>query len=287
VSQSLEKRFEWLVPGNPSKDGEGGSNNGARTGTASAHDYLEKIFQIPFWLKPMEVETCTGLLKGLTRTATMKPDEAAARPENPPAGEGTSQTPAANGTGHVGTEAGSENSQQASGQQSQSGSDEIKKNPPPVMEGKPKADEIEISPKSLELEERELQTMEQLAPLLGRSPRAVKRFVNCYRLIKVSLTADNWKRFFGDENLYVYVLTLLAVVTGAPAICGELFRSLREVTTIADLIPMIEENRSRESNREWLRAEEVLMKGGLEIAKLKEALPLVERYSFKRVEPVG
>lgn len=41
---------------------------------------------------------------------------------------------------------------------------------------------------NLDVREIELQTIDDLSPLLGRSPRALKRFVNVYRLIKARLT---------------------------------------------------------------------------------------------------
>jgi hypothetical protein len=33
---------------------------------ATPHDYLEKIFQIPFWLRPMNATSCIEFLDGLT-----------------------------------------------------------------------------------------------------------------------------------------------------------------------------------------------------------------------------
>ena len=59
--------------------------------------------------------------------------------------------------------------------------------------------------------------MEELMPLTGRSPRALKRYVNVYRLIKVRWpdTAD----FMLEEPPiapYRAVLFLLALAIGAP-----------------------------------------------------------------------
>ena len=59
--------------------------------------------------------------------------------------------------------------------------------------------------------------MDDLAPLLGRSPRALKRFVNTYRLIKVR-AIDPVAMFRDDPPIAAYraVLFLLALCTGAP-----------------------------------------------------------------------
>jgi hypothetical protein len=59
--------------------------------------------------------------------------------------------------------------------------------------------------------------MDELAPLLGRSPRALKRYVNTYRLIKVR-AVDPVALFRDDPPIAPYraILFLLALCTGAP-----------------------------------------------------------------------
>lgn len=61
--------------------------------------------------------------------------------------------------------------------------------------------------------------MHELAPLIGRSPRATKRFVNSYRLLKASLTDGDRQRFQiveGALGPLAVPLLMLAVVTGVP-----------------------------------------------------------------------
>ena len=41
-------------------------------GNASAHDYVEKIFQVPFWLKPMTPDASRRLVKGLLKGSVQK-----------------------------------------------------------------------------------------------------------------------------------------------------------------------------------------------------------------------
>src|SRR5205823_5849171 len=48
---------------------------------------------------------------------------------------------------------------------------------------------VTLDLESLEILKAELEYITKLAPVLGRSPRALKRFVNVYRLIKVGLFA--------------------------------------------------------------------------------------------------
>ncbi|MBJ7418503.1 MAG: hypothetical protein JHC88_24130, partial [Niveispirillum sp.] len=55
VEQSLERTYAGMLKG---KGGQGGE-------VASPRDYLEKIFQIPFWVEPMDGEACSRFLTGL------------------------------------------------------------------------------------------------------------------------------------------------------------------------------------------------------------------------------
>jgi hypothetical protein len=69
--------------------------------------------------------------------------------------------------------------------------------------------------------------MESLAPLLGRSPRALKRFVNTYRLIKARL-GDPVS--FGIQRHPIRhddaVMLLLAAATGSPRLGPRLLDAL-------------------------------------------------------------
>ncbi|HEY9249317.1 MAG TPA: hypothetical protein VIO38_09310, partial [Rariglobus sp.] len=56
-----------------------------------------------------------------------------------------------------------------------------------------------------------------LALLIGRSPRAAKRFVNTYRVIRASL-AESQRHTFEQERGYEALLFLLALNTGAPSL---------------------------------------------------------------------
>ena len=106
-------------------------------------------------------------------------------------------------------------------------------------EESPPPPEEELAPESLEIREAELRFMETLAPLLGRSPRALKRFVNVYRLIKARLTPSEWRVFLQPRAGladYRAVLFLLAVDTGAPMVARALFAALREVAPAGDLV---------------------------------------------------
>src|SRR5262249_52683073 len=84
--------------------------------------------------------------------------------------------------------------------------------------------------KILEIGPDEKRFIENLAPILDPSPRALKRFVNVYRLLKASLSPDEQRGFTeGDAPLdapYKKVLLLLAIANGLPSLSTTLFRRL-------------------------------------------------------------
>ena len=70
ISRSLETRYRELLRA----DGDGEASALARTfGTARSEDYLEKIFQIPLWLRPMEPGDVRRMVRGLLRGIEKKP----------------------------------------------------------------------------------------------------------------------------------------------------------------------------------------------------------------------
>ena len=108
--------------------------------------------------------------------------------------------------------------------------------------GSPPA-EPQTNPEALLFRPHELHFMEAMAPVMGASPRAVKRFVNVYRLLKVVGEASQPDAFVSDAEgaTFQQVILVLAIVTGLPAIAPELCRSLVDpgnaTKTLATLLP--------------------------------------------------
>ena len=72
-----------------------------------------------------------------------------------------------------------------------------------------------------------MDSIQELKRLTGRSPRAVKRFVNVYRLIR--LTGDELDRFLGragNRPEYHAVLVLLTLVNSLPTCAQKLLADL-------------------------------------------------------------
>src|SRR5260370_27837328 len=78
----------------------------------------------------------------------------------------------------------------------------------------------------MELTSKELECFDELAPLLGRSPRALKRFLNIYRLLRSKAYFDGFVEDRGPISDYRVVAFLLAVITSHPENAYALFSEL-------------------------------------------------------------
>lgn len=164
---------------------------------ASPHDYLEKIFQIPFWINPLVTEARMRIVRGLMGDSVVDTGESEGRSGRPTGEAGTTGASAATG----------------SGRGRRSLAKDLKTN---------------FKPKSLAIEPEELRFIDDLQLLLGESPRSVKRFVNVYRLIKaIALTFD--PDFNRDDAFAPYKLNLflLCITTGLPALSRQFYRALQ------------------------------------------------------------
>jgi hypothetical protein len=120
----------------------------------------------------------------------------------------------------------------------------------------------ELAPAGLVLDPVESTFMQSLAPLLGRSPRAAKRYVNVYRLIRAGIPEDRLSAFLGSEGSpgpYRAVLFLLAVVVGAPGAAEPLFRQLRgaEGRDLAALIDSASQQAADGAAADWERVRQM------------------------------
>jgi hypothetical protein len=175
-------------------------------GSASAHDYLEKIFQIPFWLDQLDPARASAMLRGLAAVAPRQrwagpdnapPDQAGPGPADPgdPGVAPTTSAPATSPSGNQ-----------------------------PVDFRQVR----ELNPLGLQLYDAEVGAMERLAPVIGRSPRTVKRFVNVYRLIKVRAAEPlDFVDPGRPDSDHLVVAYLLAEVTGRRAGAAALFEQIR------------------------------------------------------------
>jgi KAP family P-loop domain/Clp amino terminal domain, pathogenicity island component len=191
--------------------------------------YLEKIFQIPFMLRPMTLTQHEDLVDmllapppesggrpaGRTPLATDNRSdngrpEVSANPDALDAPETTGETEQvqgqAGGTSAVVTVAPSSSAGR------RTAADVV---PPPL----PRPQALEVSS-----EERELLGM---AGVIVPTPRAVKRLVNIYRMLRVSVPADEVQAFMPEgEGEYQVVVLLVAILVGRPAEACQIFAKL-------------------------------------------------------------
>jgi hypothetical protein len=198
LSQSLQSHYGALL----------GSDNGYTRNSSSLRatpqDYLEKIFQIPFWVSPLGDQARLRIIQGMVTDsrAQQPPDQ-----EKIPTAEGATPT---DGSSKPDREAQPSSTLDLSFLQ-------------PMQVYDPQA-ETNPNPPGLKILDPELQFMADLRALLGETPRSVKRFVNVYWLMK-SIALSQVDDFISTEPFAGYrrVQFLLAILTGLPTLAHELF----------------------------------------------------------------
>ena len=170
------------------------------TTPSTPQDYLEKIFQIPFYLRPISGRGYRNMIDGLTSPDLDlgTPSSGGTEAEQPVGGHNAEQQPSVPGVLNVRRP------------------DTEKTNSTSASE---RSDvRIKINPEKLKFRQWEVNDMKRLARIF-RTPRAVKRFVNTYRLIRVSIPEVDMIDFIGSASVpgnYRRAQILLAVVCGYP-----------------------------------------------------------------------
>ena len=225
----------WLlrsVQGHYSRFFSAGESAGAdpedvRHWSSTPQNYLEKIFQIPFTLRPMDGRGFASLIGSLVPVGGDEGvgDGAKARRPyraEPSAADSSPESETEDGT-HVTGEPRRSAAPQAAGAGAATPVGEARDGT--ASEAPPAT---EPPPRSLGVERWERAFMQDLAPLIP-SPRAAKRFVNLYRFIRAGTGEARLDAFRGtaaEPGEHRVVALLLAVVTGYPAQAEALFRAL-------------------------------------------------------------
>ncbi|MCP3690257.1 MAG: hypothetical protein GY784_17785 [Gammaproteobacteria bacterium] len=162
---------------------------------ATSQDYLEKIFQIPFWVRPLSNDArkniVTGLLRGnLEHTATTH--------------EGDDQ-----------------NQDLTLGEEEKAilASLDLRMSPPA------------LDAATLTVTQQELEFLDKLSPLMGDTPRSVKRFVNLYQLVRIVYRSIAHQQPCGnvvpDNERLAF---MLAIGDGLPHLTPELITAISKAT---------------------------------------------------------
>ncbi|MCL4298023.1 MAG: hypothetical protein KJ077_19930 [Anaerolineae bacterium] len=212
LSQSLQAHYQNLLMAAHRRDGLELSEGFGRM--ASPQDYLEKIFQIPFWVRPLPDKARIRIVQGLVAESMVSPSAESMEGDKMQSGTGQ------NGKSDQGIT-------KVEGERTTVHGEASERRRPLNLSA-----ETDLKPQGLDIEAIELEFMDELRSLLGETPRSVKRFVNVYRLIK-AVSLDQMAKFVEDkpDADFKLVLFLLAVLTGLPAISREFFRLLRAERT--------------------------------------------------------
>ena len=235
VRHALRKHYPEMLDEDP-EEKQNGKKEGRWTRAATPRDYVEKIFQIPFWLKPMEPGDSEKLFKGLIPDQQLAPApteqnrDAQTTPARQPAKSDTALTESSTAEPSDKKEITEREIEQAK----TIVSDSSVKVQPGQSKGEDanvhEADEFDLSPASLLLDVNERNLMIALGTVIGKSPRTVKRFVNIYRIIKAGLGAQRLATFMGTSGRkaeYPAVLVLLSVAHGQPELTPIFFQALK------------------------------------------------------------
>jgi hypothetical protein len=185
-------------------------------------NYLEKIFQIPYTLRPMSSDGFIRLVndlsgakaerstaEGLSVRSTKSSPRASVSPSPSPPAAGSPYSSPSMPSGIVTSPTSSPGISRARSESLGAAVDEF----------------FDVNPAALELDERERLFMPRLYNLIP-TPRAVKRFVNVYRLVRASIADEHELNWFLDGGEFMAVQIMLALVTGVPAEAAEILREL-------------------------------------------------------------
>ena len=297
VVRSLEARYRELLRSDGNPPDQATLNEFRELfGNASAHDYVEKIFQVPFWLKPMSADASRRLVHDLLKDSVA--------PADPPPPPPVDSKPPASSSPQVGSRMATDDAKVAPSQPDASANAPHPNETPP---DEPERTAPDLSPEGFTISQEELLAISDLAPLLGRSPRTLKRFVNVYRLIRVGLSPWERQLFLrGDRGIpdYRAVLLLLAVDTGAPLAAAAVFETMRDLAygriaekakggsqqtlapTLRNLIDLLNRNEDTNQISQWYEVRDWLnsrLESGMlpdDVNRIARWIPRVSRFSF-------
>jgi KAP family P-loop domain len=170
-------------------------------GLATPQDYLEKIFQLPFWVQPLSADARRSLVHGLLEGSLLASADAAAN----------------GGSGSASLTMG-----------------EVEEELLTAMLSRRSADP-RLDAHLLALTADDLRFIESLAPILGDTPRRVKRFVNVTQLLLAFPPAlQPGGAIPSDRHVVAF---LAAVNSGLPGLAPTLFDAVRAASDAASPTP--------------------------------------------------
>jgi hypothetical protein len=252
ISRSLKKHYPELldddvdlVAGRLEHNESGGftdrKSDSFLQGTARPIDYLEKIFQIPLWIKPVGGPETGALIKGLLTPVGLPrlTQDGGQQAENTLASDGQSTAMGLNptaGTSATPAVGGAISTVQPTGTM-----------PTGVKE--------ESAFAGTSLSEEEVRFMSDLKWLAGTTPRAIKRYVNIYRLLRARVSKNGVREFegnSGEPREFEAVMYLLALFNTAPLLAQKFCRELEARKVVEEMARQKEGEQLNKSCRQPL-----------------------------------
>jgi cell division protein FtsB len=252
--RSLERHYAGQLA-----ERESGFSDDEAYWMSTPQNYLEKIFQVPFSIRPMGRAGYQNLVTELLRSSTAPAPAGAgvqaaagdteAPVEEPPAPSEQAPEAVATSNGSPGQVPVREPPVSRDAAE-ELGTDSAKTGPsepvpPPAAtespgreepageastDGDPADEQSDVKPEALLLQLSEVEYLKGLGRLVA-TPRAAKRLINTYRLLRVSLDDVEYSRFAPSPegaDHYMIVLILLGILVGFPTQAWPLFQSLAE-----------------------------------------------------------
>jgi hypothetical protein len=221
VSKALVQHYGSLVDADDS--------DASQDGLATAGDYLEKIFQVPYWVRPMENDASRAFLEARANEVVDAPD-----PREPPDSDLDSD-----GSGSVG---GSEPPPEpqphlTTGTEPNPDLDWKGKTPTqPVNPNDPEEAAADI--RSISLTPAERSFMSLIATSVATTPRRALRFLNVYRVIKAGLDSEHIDELENKAG-YRALMVQLAIATSSPNLLKPWLKLLDESSMHNDTTALI------------------------------------------------
>ncbi len=245
LASSLDKHYDGML--SSQADGIKSKKNGGESPDtkATAYDYLEKIFQIPYWVKPIDNQQSSTLVKNLIGKDTALPnDNNLSGITEPRFTDSATTSVAEDSISQAETTFNVQNLNES--------------------EFKPILSKQHITPE-------ESAEMEKIAPLAARSPRSLKRFVNSYRLIKSMVPldeGDDHRCMTINRNNFKAPMLLLALSVGAPEKYLHLLESLEDSTNLQGKLKDWVESSSHYAAEESIRLKCLFEKENADLLEL-------------------
>lgn len=189
----------WITNSLVKECGLSQKENDKPTDKATPYDYLEKIFQIPFKIKPLSKSNKTNLINELLKSEIKEDSEEIQESEKI---ENNKEDEV-----NISDQQNSEPNLPKNTPQSTEPSPEDE---PPIP---PKTDEdknkIEDNYEKMKFSKKEIEFMEELVEYVGETPRTIKRYINIYRIIK---NHQEIKSVSDNEDEYKLILVILCLV---------------------------------------------------------------------------